>query len=148
MINISRYNLKLVKENGRRYDLDKTIKKPEHAKDIFNQVLNMDCQAEEVFAIISLDIKNQITGVFEVSRGNISGSLVTPREVFKRAILANSVAIIMGHNHPSGICSPSSDDIKVTKKLMESGKILGIEVLDHVIVGSNNWLSMKTEGVI
>ena len=148
MVNIFRYNLKLVKEKGSRYDLEKIIKSPENAKDIFNQVLNMNSQAEEILAIITLDIKNQITGVFEVSRGNVSFSIVAPREVFKRAILANSAALIMGHNHPSGICSPSKDDINITEKIMSAGKILGIEVLDHVIVGSENWLSMKTEGVI
>ena len=148
MVNIFRYNLKLVKEKGSRYDLEKIIKSPENARDIFNQVLNMNSQAEEILAIITLDIKNQITGVFEVSRGNVSSSIVAPREVFKRAILANSAALIMGHNHPSGICSPSKDDINITEKIMSAGKILGIEVLDHVIVGSENWLSMKTEGVI
>ena len=149
MVNIQKYSLRVVKETGGRYDLSKVIKSPKDAFRIFVEVLDMHIRPEEVFAIITLDIKNQITGVFEVSVGTLTSSQVHPREVFKRAILQNSAAIILGHNHPSGIPDPSKDDINITNKLMEGGKLLGIDVLDHVIVGNNvTYISMKEKGVI
>ncbi len=149
MINIQKYSLRVIKENGGRYDLDRTIKSPRDAKNVFIEVLDLDKRAEEIFAIITLDIKNQITGVFEVSVGNLSSSLVTPREVFKRAILQNAAAIILAHNHPSLIPDPSTDDIKITKKLMQCGDVLGIQVLDHVVVGSkHDYVSLKEEGLV
>ncbi|PUU86128.1 MAG: DNA repair protein RadC, partial [Halanaerobium sp.] len=106
--------------------------------------------AEEVFAMITLDVKSKITGVFEVSIGSLSGALVTPREVFKRAILTNSKALIFAHNHPSGEPEPSADDISITKKLVKSGKIIGIDVFDHLILGNenDNYISLKSEGYI
>ncbi|MFP4698556.1 MAG: JAB domain-containing protein [Eubacteriales bacterium] len=97
----------------------------------------------------TLDIKNQITGVFEVSVGTLTSSYVHPREVFKRAILQNSAAIILGHNHPSGIPDPSKDNIEITKKLINGGNILGVNVLEYVIVGNNEtYISMKEKCVI
>ncbi|MFW6015355.1 MAG: JAB domain-containing protein [bacterium] len=148
-VNIQKYSLRIVKETGGRYDLNKVIKSPKDALKTFVEVLDMNIRPEEVFAIITLDIKNQITGVFEVSVGTLFSSYVHPREVFKRAILQNSAAIILGHNHPSGIPDPSKDDINITKKLMNGGDILGIDVLDHVIVGNNEtYISMKEKGVI
>ncbi|MFW6028733.1 MAG: RadC family protein [Halanaerobiales bacterium] len=149
MINIQKYSLRIVKETGGRYDLNRVIKSPKDAFKTFIEVLDMDIRPEEVFAIITLDIKNQITGIFEVSVGTLSSSYVHPREVFKRAILQNSAAIILGHNHPSGIPDPSRDDINITKKLIEGGELLSIDVLDHIIVGNKDtYISMKEKGVI
>src|SRR6056297_1729045 len=108
MINIQKYNLQVVKEKGGRYDLSRTIRSAAAARDVFTEVLNLDKRAEEVFAMITLDVKSKITGVFEVSVGSLSGALVTPREVFKRALLTNSKAVIFAHNHPSGQSQPSS----------------------------------------
>ncbi len=149
-VNIQKYSLRIVKESGGRYDLEnKVIKSPGDAHKLVVEVLELPWRSEEVFAIATLDIKNQVTGVFEVSVGTLTSSLVTPREVFKRAILVNAQAIILFHNHPSQIPDPSKDDIKITKKLMDSGSILGIDVLDHVIVGNNEtYISMKEKGVI
>lgn len=149
MINIQKYSLRVVKETGGRYDLKRKIKNLESVKDVFTQVLELDKRAEEVFAIITLDTQAQITGVFEVSIGTLSASLVSPREVFKRAILQNAAAIVLGHNHPSSIPEPSCDDLKITKVLVKAGNIIGIKVIDHIIVGSkDNYLSLKEEGFI
>jgi DNA repair protein RadC len=149
MINIQKYSLRVVKEKGGRYDLERKVTNPESAKNVFVDVLDLDKRTEEVFAIIILDVQSQITGVFEVSIGNLSSSLVSPREVFKRAILQNAAAILLGHNHPSSIPDPSSDDIQVTKKLIKAGEIIGIKVMDHIIVGSkDNYVSMKERNVI
>ena len=89
----------------------------------------------ESFAVFHLSARNHIVGVEIVSTGSLVASIVHPREVFKAAILANSVSIILVHNHPSGDPSPSREDLAVTRCLVAAGELLGITVLDHVIVG-------------
>ena len=97
--------------------------------------------------MLVLDIKNNVRGAFEVSRGGLNASIVHPREIFKRALLLNAASIILAHNHPSGDTTPSREDINITKRLVEGGKILGIEVLDHIIVG-DNYMSFKGDNLI
>jgi len=146
-INIQKYSLKVVKESGGRYDLEKEISTPNSAMQVFTEVLELDRKSEEVFAILTLDVKSQLTGVFEVSKGSLSSSIVTPREVFKRAILQNAKAILLAHNHPSGNPEPSGDDIQITERLVEAGDLLGINVFDHLIIGSSsNFVSLKERG--
>jgi DNA repair protein RadC len=103
---------------------------------------------QEVFKIILLDIKNQVIAIPLISKGGLSTSFVHPREVFREAIRHSSAAIIMVHNHPSGIPEPSKDDIDITRRLIKSGKIIGIDVLDHIIIGDGIFISMKEEGII
>ncbi len=99
---------------------------------------------QEVFKIILLDIKNQIITRKTISKGGLSSSIVHPREVFRHS----SAAIILVHNHPSGIPEPSKDDIGITRRLIEAGRILGIDVLDHIIIGDGRFISMKEKGII
>ena len=146
MVNIQKFNVRLVKESGGRYDLNKVISNPKAAYNLFNEVLDMEYRTQEVFAIVTLDIKNQVTGVFEVSVGGLSSSIIHPREVFQRAILQNAAGIILCHNHPSGNTIPSDEDIKITKRLKDAGKILGIDVFDHIIIGDGTFRSLKAEG--
>lgn len=147
-VNLQKYSLRLIKEDGSRYDLeDKVVQTPDDAVQIFNQVLSLSNRSEEVCAMLTLDVKNQVTGVFEVSIGNLSSSLVTPREVFKRAILHNAQGVILAHNHPSGRVEPSADDITLTQKLSEGGKLLGIQVLDHLVLGIDDFVSMKQKNM-
>ncbi len=101
---------------------------------------------KEHFYIIAINIRNY--SIAEVSVGTLNSSLVHPREAFSEAIKAKAASVIFAHNHPSGNTTPSDDDIATTKRLVESGKILGIEVLDHVIVGKENFLSFKQQGLI
>ena len=103
---------------------------------------------QEVFKIILLDIKNQIISIPLISKGGLSSSIVHPREVFKEAIKHSSAAMILIHNHPSGIPDPSKDDINITKKLINAGQIVGIDVLDHIIIGDGIFVSMKEKGFI
>ena len=102
----------------------------------------------EHFRVVALDTKNHVLGISAISVGSLNSSLVHPRECFKEAIRRNSNAIILLHNHPSGDPSPSQEDIEVTKRLAEGGGILGIEVLDHVIIGDNRYISLKERGVL
>src|SRR5690606_31245460 len=89
----------------------------------------------EEFRIVLLDVKHRVLQVETVSVGHLSGALVHPREVFKSAIRRSSAAIILVHNHPSGDPTPSTDDIRITHRLVEAGKLLGIDVLDHIVLG-------------
>ena len=95
-----------------------------------------------------LDNKNQLIGVNLVSQGSLSTSVVCPREVYKAAILANSACVILLHNHPSGCPEPSTEDRDCTKRLCEAGKILNIRVLDHVVVGQDEFFSFADRGLL
>ncbi|MBI4533686.1 MAG: DNA repair protein RadC [Candidatus Melainabacteria bacterium] len=93
---------------------------------------------EEHFVTLHLNVQNEVLGIHEVSHGSLSSSLVHPREVFKAAILSNSYAIVVCHNHPSlSQVLPSLEDLRTTRQLIESGKLLGISVLDHLIISPN-----------
>jgi RadC-like JAB domain len=96
---------------------------------------------EEHFVAIHLNAKHEVIGLHEVSHGTLSASLVHPREVFKAALVANSFAILVCHNHPSGsTLVPSSEDLATTKQLLQAGKVLGVAVIDHLIVGFRNFI--------
>jgi len=102
---------------------------------------------KEYFLALLLDTRNQLIKVAEISVGSLDSSIVHPREVFKEAISASAAAVIFVHNHPSGDPTASEDDIKLTKRLAEVGEIVGIDVLDHIIIGDKNYVSLKREGL-
>ena len=147
MVNISFLNLRVVKENSGRYDARKKIQNPNDIFNIAQNVIHVNDYAEENLWLITLDTKNNITGIFTVSTGSLNASIVHPREIFKRAVLQNAASIIICHNHPSGDVTPSQEDINTTKRIYEAGKILGIELLDHIIIGDNKYTSLKEKGV-
>jgi DNA repair protein RadC len=101
---------------------------------------------KEHFYIISLNSRNH--SIAEVSVGNLNTSIVHPREVFAEAIKNKAASVIFVHNHPSGDPEPSEDDLVITKRLVEAGKILGIEVGDHIIITKNGFFSFKDKGLI
>ncbi len=102
----------------------------------------------EVFAVALLTIRRRVLGLHTVSVGCLTSSLVHPREVFKPAILAGSAALLLAHNHPSGDPEPSADDIALTRRLIAAGQLLGIEVLDHLILGeAGRFVSLRERGV-
>lgn len=100
----------------------------------------------EVFAILCLSTKHRVIAYHEVSRGTLDATLVHPREVFKAALLANAAAIILTHNHPSGDPTPSPDDHQLTRRLVDAGRLIGVEVLDHIIVGEGRYFSFREGG--
>lgn len=103
----------------------------------------------EHLAAILLDTRNQVIGITTISIGDLSSAIVHPREVFKVAILANSACIIIAHNHPSGDPTPSYEDVQITQRLIASGEIVGIEVVDHIVVGERGrFASLKERGLI
>ena len=102
----------------------------------------------ETAQMLALDTKNKVIGIFSLSIGSLNASIIHPRDVFQRAILSNAASVILVHNHPSGDPTPSPEDMELTRKLVEAGKMLDITVLDHVIVGEGAYISMKEHGNI
>jgi DNA repair protein RadC len=143
-------SIKAAAELGRRIALDiqhrTTIKSPE---DVKNMVMEeMRYFDREHFRVLYLDRKAGLVTMEDISIGGLHSSIVHPREVFKTAIKRSAASIILVHNHPSGDPTPSREDIEVTRRLIEVGKIMGIEVLDHIIVGDNTYCSLKAKGSI
>lgn len=99
--------------------------------------------ANEVLYVVCVNTKMEVNAVHTVSVGNLNSSIVSPREVFKASILSNSASIFIAHNHPSYRLDPSSEDLQVTKRLVEAGRILGIDVLDHLIVNPYEYYSIR-----
>jgi DNA repair protein RadC len=102
---------------------------------------------KEYFLAILLDTRNQLIRAAEISVGSLDSSIVHPREVFKEAISASAASVIFVHNHPSGDTEASEDDIALTKRLARAGEIVGIEVLDHIIIGGKSHTSLKRQGL-
>ncbi|MCK4352152.1 hypothetical protein KAW65_01965 [candidate division WOR-3 bacterium] len=103
---------------------------------------------KEHFLAVLMDTRNQCIGIPKISIGSLNANIVHPREVFKEAISSSAASCIFVHNHPSGDPEPSEDDLEITKRLVEAGKILGIEVTDHIIVAKNRFFSFKEKKLI
>jgi DNA repair protein RadC len=103
---------------------------------------------KEHFFVLCLDTRNRVSAKKQVSQGNLDSSIVHPREVFKDAISSLAASVIFVHNHPSGDLEPSSEDVNLTKRLVEAGELLGIPVLDHIIVSDRGYTSMKSRNLI
>ena len=126
----------------RRYKISSAI-------DCVNILNNeMSLLNKEVLKIIMLNVKNIVIGIRDVSIGSLNSSIVHPREVFYEAIKNSSASIIIAHNHPSGDSTPSREDINITKRLKECGELLGINLLDHIIIGKNTYVSLKEKGIL
>ena len=105
------------------------------------------CDQEELWTLC-LNTKNRITHDAMVYRGNVNSSIIRLAEVFRPAILVNATAIIISHNHPSGDPSPSPEDVQITRSTVEAGQLLGMELLDHIVVGNQHrWVSLKEQGL-
>ena len=102
----------------------------------------------EEFFVIMLNRANEVIGKFQLSKGGISGTVVDPKLIFKQAIEQMASGIILCHNHPSGNIKPSEEDISLTKKIKEAGKMLDMNVLDHLIVAGNSYFSFADEGMM
>lgn len=129
-------------ELSKRY-LIKQNKKVSSAEDIFDELKEYKNKQQEYFLTITLDGANHIIQTRVISIGTLNRSLIHPREVFADAITDRCASIIIAHNHPSGLLEASQEDILVTSRLQESAKLLGIELLDHIIISKNGYLSMK-----
>lgn len=138
-------SLKVVREKSFLYP-KRRITSPEDAYNLVKSFL-VDVD-REYFLVICLDTKNQPTAINICHMGSLNASIVHPREVLKPAILSNSASIIVAHNHPSSDPTPSREDIEVTKRLCEASKIIGIDLLDHLVVGVDRYISLKEKGYV
>jgi DNA repair protein RadC len=141
------YRLRLVREAQLDYE---PITHPLAAERIVRHIATklLDGLDREAGLVLALDSRNRPIGCHVVSIGSLSASLIHPREVFKFAILANAASLIFAHNHPSGDPTPSKDDIELTRRLVNAGQLLGIEVIDALITGYDTLLSFKEKGLI
>lgn len=138
-------SLRMVKESSILYK-DRKIKSPKDGYKLMKDFLG---EADrEYFVVVCLDTKNQPTNINICHVGSLNASIVHPRECFKPAILSNAASIMVYHNHPSFDPSPSREDCEVTTRLVEAGKILGIDVLDHIIMGGDSYISLKEKGYV
>ena len=110
-------------------------------------MVEMGALEQEELRVIVLNTKNHVLAVVTVYRGTINAAAVRVAEVFKEAIRRNAAAIIVAHNHPSSDPTPSAEDHAVTRELVEAGKLLGIELLDHLVVGATHWVSLRERGL-
>ena len=118
-------------------------------KDISMLLVNeMNNLNQEVLKVILLNTKNIVIGVKDVFKGSLNSSIVHPREIFKEAVQRGSANIIICHNHPSGDPTPSKEDIDVTLRIKQCGDLMGIKLLDHIIIGNSNYISLKEKGII
>jgi len=138
-------SVRMVKECSMLYK-DRVIGSPQDGYNLIKQFLG-DVDREH-FVVVCLDTKNQPTAINVCHIGSLNSSIVHPREVMKPAILSNAAGILVGHNHPSGNPEPSQEDIQVTRKLVDAGKIIGIDILDHIILGDDSFISLKEQGYI
>ena len=138
----------LVKEE-RSYEADKRLKydSPQVIYDLCNGI-NLTNMAEEYVYAVFLNTALRLIGFTEISHGTVNMSMISSREIFQKALLMGATNIIVIHNHPSGDITPSKNDVKVTHNLLEAGKLLGIQVLDHVIVSTETYYSFKLNKLI
>lgn len=129
-------------------EVGKQISCPQDVDNLARKFLKMHEETEEYCYLVCVNNKNMLTSIFEISHGNINTSIVGVREVYQKALLANAVSILVMHNHPSGDPTPSQQDIDITKRLQEAGKIIGINILDHLIIGRPGFCSLKEKGIL
>jgi len=145
-MDISVFRLSLIKDRAIPYAKASLILTPQNVYELVKEYLQGTDR--EHFIALYLDSRSEVIGINTVSIGTLTESLVHPREVFKGAILANAASVIVAHNHPSGEHHASEADISVTEKLKESGRILGIPIEDHVVIGAEAFTSFRQEGLL
>lgn len=130
--------------DGHPVVVGRTLGAPKDAAAAF--MATLQDEPAEVFAMICLTTKHRVIAYHEVSRGTLDATLVHPREVFKAALLVNAATIVVAHVHPSGLPTPSPDDIDLTRRLAAAGELLGVHLLDHIVIGDGRYYSFKEAG--
>lgn len=122
------------------------IKSPSDAAELVME--EMRYLRKECLKLIMLNIKNMVISIKDISMGSLNSSIVHPREIYVEAIKASSASIIICHNHPSGDPSPSEEDMNITRRICEAGKIVGIDLIDHLVIGDGKFVSFKEKGLL
>lgn len=146
MDSINVYTIYQKRERKRRYDFEEdTVTFPRIAADVVDKAFNLSHRTTEHFGVLCLNTKNQPVGVHLLSTGSLNMCVINPRDVFQAALLNNAKSVILFHNHPSGQLEISEQDVEATIRMMEAGNLMDIQVMDHVIVSSSGFTSLKTE---
>ena len=144
-LDTERHNI-LVKESAVNYACDR-LNSPHAIVQMFNSVFNLDHMAEEYVYLAAFSTTYKVLGVFEVSHGTVNTTYASPREIFIRLLLSGASCFVICHNHPSGDCKPSDDDIELTKRLQKCATLMGIMFTDHIIIGSG-YYSFKDHNLL
>ena len=154
LLDALRQNLHVLGELAIRYEVETRPERPQDMPIIYRPETVVDLLSDEMSGlaqeqvrVLLLDRKNRVVGQRTIYQGNSYAALVRPAEVFRPAVIEAAPHIVVVHNHPSGDPEPSRDDIKLTKDLTEVGNLLGIELLDHVVIGADGWVSIKQQGL-
>lgn len=137
----------LVKEKGVNYEAGK-LDSPREIVMMLRKLLHMGQMAEEHCYMIAMNTSRKVLGIFFISKGTVNISLISPREVYTRALLSGAVQVILCHNHPSGDVTPSNADMEITKKLREAGKLINIALTDHIIIGADSYFSFNESKIL
>lgn len=124
---------------------DNIVNTPAKVDDFVRHVLKLHQMTEEYLYMIACNIKSEILGIFEISHGTVKEASASPREIYMKALLLGAYGVILIHNHPSQDVTPSSIDLSVTKQIRDAGVLIGIELMDHIIIG-NGYYSMRIHG--
>jgi len=144
---IGSYRVSVVRDGATPYE-DATVSTPREIAGLLRRYIPTD-DPREHFVLAALNVRHRVIGLHTVSIGCLTSSIVHPREVFRPAILMGAAAVVVAHNHPSGDPEPSAEDLSLTRRLASAGTLLGIQVLDHVILGGEErFVSLKERGVV
>lgn len=135
----------LIKEEGHNYSYD-ALDSPLKIVAMMNSLFRMNQKAEEYLYMISFNTKMRVLGVFEISHGTVNASLVSPREIFIRALLSGATSIVLVHNHPSGDTTPSQEDLAVFRRIKDTGNLMNVELIDNIIIGEQSYYGFREEG--
>ena len=151
-----RSNLSLLGELAMRYEVETQperstedlppINTPHDVYDLLGK--EMSSLAQEQLRVLLLDRRNRVLGQRTVYQGNVYSSVVRAAEVFRAAVVESLPAVVVAHNHPSGVADPSPEDVSITRDLARAGKLLGIELLDHIVIGGKSFVSLKEKGLM
>ena len=138
----------LVKKETFKADGRKLYNSPDIVVGFIRDSLGIQDCAEEYLYSLCMDTKGHLIGCFEVTHGTVNASLISPREIFQKALMLGAVSIILTHNHPSGDPTPSDIDLHSTEQVKQAGEMIGVQLLDHLIVAKDCWISMKETNLL
>lgn len=147
-INQKTMRTELVKEKAVNYSACKKLNNPQLIVRAMNHLFDLQNMAEEYLYMLTFNNKCDLTGVFEISHGTVNSSIASPREIFNKALLVGAVNIVLVHNHPSGDMEAFREDLLLTKRVKDSGQLLNVELLDHIIIGLESFNSMKETNLL
>lgn len=142
------HRIMLVRERAVNYACDKRSFSPARLAELMNSVASLNVLGEEHCYMLALNGRSHLLGVFFISKGTAIQTLISPREIFLRALMVGASYIVLCHNHPTGDATPSKADITVTQAVREAGELLGLPVADHIIIGEDSYFSFMEKGLM